>query len=353
MTNPAPHVSILVLNTNGWQDTLECLESVFRLDYPNYQVILCDNGSVDGSVDRFREWLAGVRDAPVGNEALRHLTRPGVKKPLSFVELDRHHAERGGTDESRAADLVLIQNGANRGFAVGNNIGLRYALATGASAFVWLLNNDTIVAPDALRHMVDLGRTDPTLGAIGATMLEYRRPEIIQFAGGQYMSQWTGMAPPLRADTPRSAAPRLRPKLNFICGGCLLVPVSVLERVGLLDERFFVYAEDADFCFRVSAAGYTIGYAPAAEIWHKGGATTVPQSAFNDFHNVRSALLLAQKHRPALFPIAFVYSAYRFVLPKIARRQWERLSVVMRAYGDVLGVSRPAQRPRLKTETSA
>lgn len=352
MTNPAPRVSILILNTNGWQDTLECLESVFRLDYPNYQVILCDNGSVDGSVDRIREWLSGVRDAEVGNEALSYLTRPPVKKPLSCVELDREGAERGN-EKSRAVDLLLIQNGANRGFAVGNNIGLRYMLASGGTSFVWLLNNDTVVAPDSLRHMVDLGRDDPTIGAIGATMLEYRRPEVIQFAGGQFMSRWTGMAPPLAADTPRSAARQLRPKLNFICGGCLLVPVSVLERVGLLDERFFVYAEDADFCFRVAAAGYAIAYAPAAEIWHKGGATTVPQSPFNDFHNVRSALLLARKYRPALFPIAFLYSAYRFVLPKIARRQWERLSVVVRAYGDVLGVSRPAQRPRLNTETSA
>jgi len=186
-------VLILILNWNGWRDTIECLESVQRLDYPNYRVMVLDNQSSDQSIDKIKEWAAGSLSCESN-----FLTYDAMRKPVQYIEYDRQTAEHGGGAEQEALldklppekGMVLVHTGGNLGFAGGNNVGLRYALAKGEYEYVWLLNNDTVVMPDALKHMVNRMIEDPKAGMCGSTLLYYYDPEVVQALGGAKYNKW-------------------------------------------------------------------------------------------------------------------------------------------------------------------
>ena len=318
----APRVRILLLNWNNASDTIECLESVVKLDYPDFDVVLCDNGSTDGSVDEIIAWAR--RTLP--------------SHPVPVVRYDAPTAEAGGRRDDDASPLKVVHTGGNLGFAGGNNVGLRYAMASGDGEFVWLLNNDMVVAPSCLTRLVERASRDARIAAVGGTLLEYYAPDEIQLVAGGNVSPWHGMTTLIGQGRPASAPREEPPRLDFISGGCMLVRVSVLAQVGLLDEkRFFMYGEDADWCFRMRARGFSLAYAPLAEVWHKGAGSSVAGSPAHEYQNVKSPLLLIHKHHPARLPVAAAYSLYRCMAPKIVRFEGRRLLAVLRAYRDLMG----------------
>src|ERR1017187_9290134 len=126
-SQPDSLVCIVVLNWNGWRDTIECLESLFHLEYPNYCVVVCDNASSDGSPEQIRRWANGETIASCANAHFEYLTTPPIAKPIPFMSYVSPSASLSGTNPK--SDLVLIETGGNLGFAGGCNVGLRYALA--------------------------------------------------------------------------------------------------------------------------------------------------------------------------------------------------------------------------------
>lgn len=331
--NCLPRVHVLLVNYNGWRDTLECLESVFRLDYPDVRVIVCDNGSTDGSVERIQAWAEGTQPATPGRVAeTRTAHDTVVRKPIQCVLGDRTQAE-DGTLSDADAQLVLVRLGENLGFTGGNNVGLRYLQSRGPAAdgLVWVLNNDTVVASSSLREMVARLIENPELGAIGATVFWYDRPDSIQVAGGGRLSRWSGFTTVARV--PGDPGSR-RPRFDFISGACMLIRLDVVRRVGLLDERYFMYSEEVDWCLRMRQAGMQLGYAPQARVWHKGEGSIQRHSERRDYHTVRSALLLIHKFEPGRLPVAVAWSISRCLIPKLVRRQWRRARPVMTAYHD-------------------
>jgi GT2 family glycosyltransferase len=303
-----PRVAILLLNWNGCRDTMECLESLSRLEYSDYFVVLCDNGSTDDSIRSIRGW-GGDR----------------------MIELDRDQAE-SGVARPVDAHLVLIHNGGNLGFAAGNNVGLRYLVAQSDVDHVWLLNNDVIVDPFALSAMVTCARSEPGIGAVGTTIFEYSQPTVIQAAGGGVFSR-RHFNPDL-VTRPRRKADGRAPRLDFISGASLLVSIDALRRVGFIDEAFFIYCEDVDFCVRLRALGLDLVHAESARIWHKGGSSMGHRSLRHDYYTVRNTLAVVRKHYPGMVPMAAAYLFYRAVLPKLARRQGARLRAVWRGFRD-------------------
>lgn len=308
-----PRVAILVVNWNGWKDTLECLESVFRLAYQNFVVVLCDNASSDGSVDRFREWIS-------------------TERPIAFAELTRAEAEAGGPTAVDAR-IVLVHNGANLGFAEGNNVGLRYLIGQPDIDYVWLLNNDVVVDRRALTEMVACAGAETGIGAVGATIYEYSEPDVVQAAGGGMFSRRNVIPRLITAPRPMREG-HAAPTLDFISGSCMLVRLETLKTVGLVDESYFMYCEDVDLCVRLRAAGSTLVHATAARVWHKGGSTVGHRSARHDYYTVRNTMALVRKHYPLMTPFIAAYLIYRAVLPKILRGQWSRLAAGWRGYRD-------------------
>ena len=328
-----PRVAILLLNWNGWNDTLECLESIFRLDYRNFVVVLCDNASTDGSVDRFREWIGGTSSHVRVADARRGQSAIPIRRPIPFVELTRAEAE-AGQPVPPDARVVLVQNGANLGFAEGNNVGLRYLQTQADIEYVWILNNDVVVDRAALTELVKCAGSEPGIGGVGATIYEYSEPDVVQAAGGGVFS-------------PRNVSPRLitaprsvresqagAPTLDFISGACMLVRLNELRTVGLIDESFFIYCEDVDLCVRLRASGSRLVHATAARVWHKGGSTVGHRSARHDYYTIRNTMALVRKHYPLMTPFIATYLIYRAVLPKILRGQWVRLAAGWRGYRD-------------------
>ena len=333
-----PRVHIVLLNWNSAADTLECLESVMRIDYPNYQIVVCDNASSDDSVERIRDWASGSGRANVPCDDLRHLMDAPRLEPTPFVELDRATAERGGTTASRSARVVLVHIGDNLGFAGGNNVGMRYALASRAGeeeGFVCLLNNDTVVSRDWLSRLMVAIAADETIGAVGAMLFEYYEPELVESAGGGVVHSWQGMPRGTTATRQRRGTTASIPRrLDFLTGACMLMRASTLDRVGLIDERFFLYCEDIELSLRIRRHGWRIALVADAEIWHKNGGSTRRQGARRDYYIVRNSLLLVHKLYPMLVPVAVAFSLYRCALPKILRRDWTRLRAVGGAYRD-------------------
>ena len=210
----SPKVFIIILNWNGWKDTLECLESVLRNSYLNYQVIVIDNGSTNGSMEKIKNWAEGKQEAltPELKNTLYHLSHPPVTKPIPYICYTRAEAEKGGniilekkitkewqernkTDDKEINQtspypLILIQSGENLGFAGGNNVGIRYLFKKKDFGYIWLLNNDTVIENISLIEMVRLGENINNIGAIGSKIFFYYTPNIIQALGGSNKINW-------------------------------------------------------------------------------------------------------------------------------------------------------------------
>jgi hypothetical protein len=238
-------VGVIVLNWNGGDDTLACLASLARLDYPAFEVVVVDNGSTDGSV-------------------------PAVRR--------------------RFPEAVLLLNGENLGYTGGNNVGLLHVLDRGLD-YALLLNNDTEVAPDFLRILIEAAEADPAVGIAGPMIYYYDRPAVIWSAGGaiDWRRGRTWMVGLDEQDTGQfGTEPR---EVDFVTGCALLVKREVLERVGLLDERFFAYYEETEWCVRARRAGFRVIHVPRAHIWHKISPVAQADSPLVHYYMTRNRLL--------------------------------------------------------------
>lgn len=305
-----PQVAVLLLNWNGWPDLLECLESVLRLDYPNIHVIVCDNGSTDASIERVLDWAAGRLDVvPQRCEMVRYL-RPAVAKPVRIRILRRGEVECSGAEFTEQRSVTLIANGANLGFAAGNNVGLRYALARGFE-FAWLLNSDTIASPSALRALVARATSDPRIGMCGSLICYYDAPDTIEEAGGCAHYSFIGVARRLMKDQSADQpidADRIERRLGYVSGASCLVRSTFLRDVGLMMEDYFLYGEELDWALRAKGK-YRIGMAPDSIIYHKKGRTTgsktynVGRSATSAYYLWRARFRIARHYRPNGLPV--------------------------------------------------
>lgn len=326
-------VYIVLLNWRGTEDTVECLESVFAQDHGNYTVIVCDNNSGDDSLDRIADWAEGRLVPPVAQVAGITTGSP-PQKPIGVEVLTRADVDTGRCVPASGAPLVLIQNGDNLGFAGGNNVALRYILERGDADYVWLLNNDTVVHPGALSAMLSTAKAETRAGMVGSRLLHYAEPDRLQAAGGGSIVAWTGltlMAGGEERDSDRWASTL---ELDYVTGASLLVRWELVREMGGLDERFFLYSEEVDWCVRARRLGWKLLYAPGSRVWHKGGRSVVHRSPLHDYHVVRGMLLLVQRHYPQYLPLTFAYSVYRCIMPKLMRFDLLRMRAVLRAYQD-------------------
>jgi len=323
-----PRVYVLLVNWRGWQDTLACLESVFRSDYPNLTAVVCDNGSGDGSLDRMQAWARGELPAPAP-PATVPVTSPPVPKPVGHRVYTRLQAE--AQPAGAEAPLVLIDAEANLGFAGGNNAGLRYILGQPEAAWVWLLNNDTVVAPTALGHLLAAAEASERIGAVGATVLYADAPGVINAAGGGRIRRLLGLTRLNRESRSlQEAAPASQP-LDYLYGASFFVKVSAVREIGLLDETFFHFWEDVDWSVRLVQAGYALAYAPQSRVYHKRGASIPFRSPQADYYELRNGLWFYRKHLP--FPLLMVH-VVKFLAAgfnRLRRRQPERLPLLCRA----------------------
>lgn len=269
-------VGIVVLNWNGWRDTLACVASVRASTYRDVELLLVDNGSTDDSIAHFNSNLPGVS---------------------------------------------LLQTGANLGFGGGCNVGIRQALAGGAD-YVWLVNSDAIVDPDALSVMVDLAEQNPAAGAVGSVVYERELPEKVQLWGGGRVNLWLGRS--IHCTSPGT--------VDFISGASVLLRRAALEQVGLFDDAsFFMYWEDTDLGFRLRKAGWKLAVAAKSRIWHKQSASLGLGSPLLDAYATRSCVRFLRRHA-AVPSVSVALMLVRMLAKRMLLARWDRFQAVWQAY---------------------
>ncbi len=331
-------VYVLILNWNNWPDTLECLESVFRTSYPDFQVILCDNGSTDGSWGYLKAWADGRVDAQIGpGSSAEHSSEASLHRPIRYVEHTRAMVESGECGGDGESPLILIQTGQNLGFAGGNNVGLRYALSRDNAQFVWLLNNDTVVAPNALAELVATLEAKPDAGQCGSTILFYDRPDTVQICGGcEYNPLW-GSIRALGAGYSASDLPDtefVEQRMAYVAGASLLVRTAFVQRIGLLCEDYFLYFEEIDWATR-GRGQYGLAYAPRSRVYHKEGRTAgssshpMSRTTSAETFLIRSRIVYTRKFKRWALPTVCLAVGVA-LLSRIRRGQWARMMPMIR-----------------------
>ncbi len=337
-TTAGARVYVVLVNFGDPADTLECLETVFRLDHSAFHVIVCDNGATDASVTAITDWAAGRRSAPVKGRIGHELTATPLAKPIPCEVLDADLMDRHTTAQAPADDaspeLTVIRSARNRGFAGGNNLGLRYGLACGDAAWFWLLNNDTVVPPDSLRALVSHCATRPQIGQCGSTILYYDTPERLQAMGGGRYNPWLGRVTLTGFQKPFRSGAAASESLDFVHGASMLVSRNFVQTVGLMDERYFLYFEELDWNAR-SAGRFALGHAPSSIVFHKEGSSAgsasrrpAQRSRLADYHSLRSRMIFTARHRPWALPTVWL-GLFLVLLNRIRRRQWDRLPMVL------------------------
>jgi GT2 family glycosyltransferase len=288
LVNANPRVACILLNWNGWPDTLECLAALQQCAYPNLTLIVVDNGSSNDSVERIR---------------------------------------------AAYPQILLLQSEKNLGFAGGNNLGIRHALAQGCE-YVWLLNNDTKPAPQALSALVAKALSDDRIGSVASVCYHASAPATVEAWAGARVNLWIGYGR-------NSTMPQADDWFHSLNGTSMLVSRRALEDAGLLDEGFFLYWEDTEFCLRLRKRGWRIAAAPDSHVLHKVNASTGGNRIVLDRYQTTSGLRLLRLHSQAPRLASLVFLTIRFAR-RLLRLQFSRCQSVwlgIKDYRQMLPIS--------------
>lgn len=245
-----PLVYFVIINWNQPELTLACLKSLSQQNYRCFQIILVDNGSTDDSVALIRQ---------------------------AYPE------------------VIVIEAGQNLGYSAGNNVGIRHALDQEAE-YILLLNNDTLVDPSLLSHLVAVAESNPNVGMAGPTIYYFDPPNMLWSA--ENTVNWSrgrvvrhGLGELISQEL--AAPPR---EVEYVDSCAILVKREAIEKIGLLDESFFINFDDADWNMRAQKAGFKIVHVPAAQMWHKVSASMGQASPATTYYMTRNILLFFWKH---------------------------------------------------------
>jgi GT2 family glycosyltransferase len=297
-----PHVSIIILNWNGWKDTIACLESLFKIDYPNFSVINVDNGSTDSSVTNIREFIKQFLDGDQLTMSDKNSTLHVNFREWSSVDTETSTQERNSSHQNEK-HIVLLKNEKNDGYAEGNNIGIRFAISRFNPEYILILNNDTIVNEKFLTEMIKVSEICPEGGFFGPKTYYYDfhgKNNILNSVGERVAISMVRPFHPGDKKVDSGEFDKIR-IMDFITGSCLLVKRNVLDQVGLLNPDYFLYWEDVDWALRGKKLGYQSVYVPKAVIWHKIMSSNIGYTSY------------------------YFYTRNRFVLSKENAKRWQQM----------------------------
>lgn len=289
-------VYIVLLNYNGSKDTIECLESLLKLDYANFQVYVVDNSD---TIDYLGEMVAWAEGGTTHIDTdYERLIYPPVSKPIDYISV----TEEDFFSTQCHQKIVFIKALKNKGFAAGNNIALKHIMKFGSKdSFTWLLNNDTVVEKTALTALVECSNHKDNLktGILGSRLIYYYQPDIIQAVGGKlsktfFISMHEGEGRPI--DTPKADFG----EIDYVVGASMFIKHQFLMETGPLSEDYFLYYEELDWSYRAKEKGWGIDWCPNSIVYHKEGASIgssyrAEKSLFSETEVFRSRKIFTKK----------------------------------------------------------
>lgn len=302
-------VAIIILNWNGWKDSIECLESLYQIAYLNYYAIVVDNGSKNNSIEKIKEYCEGKIELES-----KFFDYDSSNKPIKIVEYTREEAEKIEREDDNYPSnqkLILIKNEINYGFAEGNNIAIRYALKALKPDYVLLLNNDTVVDKEFLGELVKVGESDEMIGIVGPKIYYYDEPRMLWATGDQKSMG--------KIDDKDRRYNDVK-KVKFVVGCAFFVKASVIDKVGLLDPDLFLYGEENDYCMRVQKAGYELYFSPSSILWHKSSLQGDQLKPYQIYYSSRNSIILRRKNCPDIkfyvfmFKYLLIYKSFHILL---------------------------------------
>ncbi|WP_052374301.1 glycosyltransferase family 2 protein [Methanobacterium sp. SMA-27] len=341
-TNMYPLVAVIVLNWNGWKDTIECLKSINNLDYLNYYFILVDNASQDDSLNKIRDFCSG-----------KHVNNPrqDLSKfdwpidmleidcdQLSYIKLDHNRYK----NSNRLEKLIIIKNDKNYGFTEGNNIAMKFAVDKLALDYFLLLNNDTIVDQLFLKNMIKSVCEHTNIGFAGPKIYYYMPEEvsnIISFAGGK-LGLNSSEPHPIGVDEVDNGQYNTDRIVDYVEGSCMLVSKDLTSEIGFFNPDYFTYWEEIDWCIRGKKAGYHTLYASKASIWHKcygsdTGARSIYYMIRNRFLFIKENESKGQKFTSLIYYFCYFFWKIFFSLTILHRDKTKLRSFIRGTYDGI------------------
>ena len=297
------NIAIVIVNWNGYKDTIECISSLVNLEYTGIlDIIISDNNSSDGSCKYILDWLDSITNI---------CNFESSDQRCFFVTQTRR--------------ITLLQNQDNLGYAGGNNVGIKYALKNFSPDFIWILNNDVSVDRYALSALIQRMKLDTKIGMCGATLLYYDFPEYVQAYGGVNYSYWSGRGKHIGSGelfSAKSDLANVEDQLSYISGASMFVSRDLIDRVGLMNDEYFLYCEEIDWAQRAKGL-FKLAFSPEAIVYHKEGASigTVSKgkcaSLISEFYQARNKLYFTKKYFPCYFPtvwfVMFIHALKRLM----------------------------------------
>jgi hypothetical protein len=285
-----PKIAIVILNWNGYGDTSECIISLHKITYDNYQIIVVDNGSDVEDFNRLKNNF------------------PNVK---------------------------VLRSDVNLGFTGGNNLGIKSSLEE-KTDFILLLNNDTIVEPNFIQPLLNIFEKNPNVGIAAPQINYFTEPKKVWTEGGRISKiRGSGFAYSERFDDGKIKGDK---EVTFVSGCCMLIKKEIFEKVGVFDDNFFLYVEDADLCYRTIKAGYKIIVSHNSKIYHKVNSSTRENLSLLPLYYVtRNRLYFASKSFPFIFIMTIFYIGFSMlikILYWLLNNHSKNILIIIKAFKD-------------------
>jgi GT2 family glycosyltransferase len=311
-----PKVYILILNYNGWEDTIECLESVLRLDYSNFQVVVVDNNSPNDSLSYIKMWADGKLDMWNGNHnPLQYIFASPLSRPLKY---DYYEHDQIGIHSTEK--LIIIQAGKNDGFAAGNNAFLKFILEK--DAYVWLLNPDMVAEKDSLKSLVNRALQEGTETVLGTIIMDYLQPDKILIYGGSKLNAYSGTITFIKDEKHKDL-------IDYIHGGSFFTHMKNFKKIGLLPEEYFLYGEETDWCYRAQKQGIRLAVCASAICYDKI-STSIGKGFLAEYYYTLNSLKFYKKYNRKYIPF-IVFSNGLRIIKRLLFFQNDRVKAIAKA----------------------
>ena len=262
--------SVILINWNGWKDTIECLETIMKQDYPNFNVIIVDNNSQDDSVKKIKSWAS--RNPVIVRTSFPALVYPLYENQVRLLEISEDGLSNDSlidlSDINKA--IFVIENTVNVGFAKANNIAIRFAITQLKSQYLFLLNNDTVIEKNCLSNLIKTALDNPDYLVLQSMIYYYHNPSKIWHVGGRIL-------PWMQTKYYRRISKNEIKKVTFVSGCALLLSEDLISTIGFLSEKFFHGEEDFEFSMRLKIHNIRAAVVESSKVYHKIGVSVTKQ----------------------------------------------------------------------------